>query len=109
MDSSSGSGASDALALFRGWLIECRTRGPLFGYSGCRSGDIESNHVTSEALQVELESQLPTVELGKRFKYPVRHAPPSPEVRIAYPIFDQIDNQWVYVLPEDENSVADVH
>lgn len=60
------------------------------------------------ALEVTTPARPVTRLLAALLGYPVRHAPPPPEVRIIYPVFDHIDNQWVYVLPEDEKVVADV-
>jgi hypothetical protein len=59
-------------------------------------------------LEVTTPAKPLTKSLAALLGYPVGHAPPSPEVRIAYAVFDSIDNEWVYVLPEGEHAAADV-
>jgi hypothetical protein len=49
-------------------------------------------------LQVTTPANFFTKSLAKLLGYPVRHAPPPTDVRFVYPVFDYIDNQWVYVL-----------
>lgn len=57
-----------------------------------------------EAFEVTNPAKLITNWLAMILGYPVRHTPPTPEIRLVYPVFDTIDNQWVYVVQEEEKA-----
>lgn len=60
------------------------------------------------SLEVTSPAEPLTKSLAMILGYPVRHAPPAPEVRLVYPVYDYIDSRWYYVAPEDEAVAADV-
>jgi len=42
-----------------------------------------------------------TQSLAVILGYPVQHTSPAPETRLVYPVYDYIDGEWYYVVPED--------
>lgn len=59
------------------------------------------------ALELTMPARPITKLLASFLGYPVQHEPATPEIRLVYPVFDHIDNQWVYVLHQDGKAAAD--
>lgn len=60
----------------------------------------------TESLKVTAPAELVTRFLAFFLRYPVRHAPSAPEVRLVYPVYDYIDSRWYYVAQEDEAALG---
>ena len=54
------------------------------------------------SLEVTSPAEPLTRSLAMIFGYPVGHAPPPPETKLVYPVYDYIDSRWYYVSPNDE-------
>jgi hypothetical protein len=54
------------------------------------------------SLEVTSPAEPLTKSLARMLGYPVQHAPPAPETRLVYPVYDYIDAQWYYFVPEGE-------